>query len=79
MLGHIYKGCELYDEVIPEAKPPYGLNLRASLIKSKRRGWQTEKQEERMLVQAFKDSRKNKKAKRKLQLNNSLPQLIREG
>ncbi|KAJ8425990.1 hypothetical protein Cgig2_007804 [Carnegiea gigantea] len=79
MLGHIYRGYELYDETIPEANLPYGPNLWASPLKSKRRGWGIEKQEERMLAQAYKDAWKGKKAKMKLHLDNLEPNLLKLG
>ncbi|KAJ8430039.1 hypothetical protein Cgig2_014199 [Carnegiea gigantea] len=60
-VGHVYKGCELYDENIPKLSLPYMPKLRASPIKTKRRGWEAKKQEEKM---------RSKKANSKLILDN---------
>ena len=49
MLGHVYRGCEAFDDSIPEDKLPYGPNMRASPVASKRRGREVEKQKERQL------------------------------
>ncbi|KAJ8433591.1 hypothetical protein Cgig2_016521 [Carnegiea gigantea] len=69
MLGHVYRGCEGFDDSIPDDKLPYGPNMQASLIASKRKGREAAIQEERQLLQAFKDRRSNKKAKMKLMFN----------
>ena len=63
MMGHVYRGCKPFDDSIPKDKLPYGPTMRTSPIATKRRGREVEKQEERQLSKAFKDSRKNKKAK----------------
>ena len=65
-----YKGCELYDENIPEEAPTYGLKLRASPIKSKRRLWEIEKHERKTLIKALQESKKSRKARAKLTLKN---------
>ncbi|KAJ8429442.1 hypothetical protein Cgig2_008773 [Carnegiea gigantea] len=72
MLGHIYKVCELYDDSVLETSLPYGPKSRAFPIKNNRRGRETEKQEEKQLLQAFRKSRKTKKIKTKLIFNNPL-------
>jgi len=51
----------LYDENIPKLSLPYRPKLRTSPIKTKRRGWEAKKQAEKMLLQAFRDSRRSKK------------------
>jgi len=72
MLGHIYRGCELYDDSVPETSLPYGPNLRAYPIKNNRHGRETEKQEEQQLLQAFRESRKIRKIKTKLIFDNPI-------
>ena len=37
-LSHTYKGCDMFDESVLESTLPHGPKLRASPIKSKRRG-----------------------------------------
>jgi len=69
MFVHVCRGCGAFEDSIFEDKLPYGPSMRTSPIVSKRRGREAEKQEERQLLQAFKDSRKNKKAKMKLTFN----------
>ncbi|KAJ8431909.1 hypothetical protein Cgig2_013657 [Carnegiea gigantea] len=62
-LGHIYKGCKLYNENSPQEALTYSPKLRASLIKSIRRGWQIKKLEKKWLIHAFWESRKSGKAR----------------
>lgn len=56
-LGHVFKACELYGERMDENDFQYGLGMRASPMKLRRRNAEQELQEERRLVMAF---RKNK-------------------
>lgn len=50
-LDHVYKGCVLYDDGIPEVALPYGAGLRASPLKPRRRSEAEILEEKRLLLE----------------------------
>ncbi|KAJ8438690.1 hypothetical protein Cgig2_011873 [Carnegiea gigantea] len=66
-LGHTYKWCD-FDKAMLESALPCGPKLWASPIKSTRRGWEAEKQEECKLYNDFGETKKREKPKDQISL-----------
>ncbi|KAJ8434434.1 hypothetical protein Cgig2_025404 [Carnegiea gigantea] len=58
-LGHVYQGCALFDENIPETELQYGDFPRASPIKPKGKTVEANLMDERRLVHAIRNKKKS--------------------
>jgi len=76
MLGHVTKGCNLYNPSLSESEFQYGDWLRASPMKSHRRGAEAEIREERKLYLAFQSEKQMSRACIKLNFNKGPPQSV---
>ncbi|KAJ8425866.1 hypothetical protein Cgig2_028211 [Carnegiea gigantea] len=65
-LGHVYKGCVLFDEKLSEDKLQCGHWLRASPLKPKGKNVEAELLDERRLIQAYRNKKTESGAKKKL-------------
>ena len=79
MLGHVTKGCGLYNPSVAESDFQYGDWLRASPMKSRRRGAEAEIREERKLYLAFRSEQQVAKARLKLNFDTTSQQAVAQG
>ena len=79
MLGHVTKGCGLYNPSVAVSDFQYGDWLRASPMKSRRRGSEAEIREERKLYLAFRSEQQVAKTRLKLNFDTTSQQAVAQG